>query len=64
VERPSSELRTLAVAMLIIGFIAELVGIALLATGRSVPSAVSVMVPGLVLVMLGVIFIGQARRNG
>lgn len=63
-ERPSSELKTLAVAMLIIGFIAELVGVALLATGRSVPSAMSVMIPGLVLVMLGVIFIGQGRRNG
>lgn len=63
-ERPSSELRTLAIAMLVIGFIAEIVGVALLATGRSTASAMSVMIPGLVLLMLGVIFIGQDRRNG
>jgi hypothetical protein len=64
VERPSSELKTLAAAMLIIGFLAEIVGVALLATGRSVPSAMSVMIPGLVLVMLGVIFVAQGRRDG
>lgn len=63
-EKPSSELRTLAFAMLIIGFIAELVGVALLATDGSVASAMSVMIPGLVLVMLAVIFLGQSRRNG
>ena len=57
-------MRTLAIAMLVIGFIAEVVGVALLAMGRSVPSAMSVLIPGLVLVMLGVIFIGQGRRNG
>ena len=62
-ERPSSELRTLAIAMLVIGFIAELVGVALLATDRTVASAMSVIIPGLVLVMLGVILLGQGRRN-
>lgn len=62
-EKPATEMRTLAIAMLVIGFLAELVGVALLALGRSVASAMSVLVPGLVLVMLGVVFVGEGRRN-
>jgi hypothetical protein len=61
-HRPG-RVRPLAIALLVIGLIAEILGIALLAMGRSVAGAMSVLVPGVVLVMLGVVFLGQGRRE-
>lgn len=61
-ERSTTQLRTIATAMLIMGFIVELVGIAFLLRDRSSASAIGVMIPGLLLVMLGVIFLSMSRR--
>lgn len=61
-EFPPPPVRTVATAMLIMGLLVELVGIAFLAADRSTAAAMSVVVTGLLLVMMGVVFLAQSRR--
>lgn len=58
----ATRLRTVAVAMLVVGFLVEVAGVALLAMDRPVAAPLAVLVAGLLLVMLAVVFLAQGRR--
>ena len=58
----SRQLRTIAFAMVVLGFLAELAGIGLLASGRRAPASLAVMIAGLLLVMTAVVLLTVSRR--
>ena len=58
----STTLRTVATAMLIMGFLVALLGLTFIALGRPIPSAVAVVLSGLLQVMLGILFLSLSRR--
>lgn len=49
--------------MVVLGFLAELAGIGLLAAGRRTPAALAVMIVGLMLVVGAMVLIASGRRQ-
>lgn len=59
--RSPAQTRTIAFSMVVLGFIAELVGIGMLSAEGRAPAALVVMVVGVVLVVAAVVMINTSR---
>lgn len=48
--------------MMVVALLVEIIGVALLATGRSTPPALILMAAGMLLIMLGLVVLSMSRR--
>ena len=62
-SRSPERSRSLAFSMVVLGFLAELAGIGLLAAGRRTPAALAVMIVGLMMVVGAMVLIASGRKQ-